>query len=84
MEKINPQIKITELSDTVLQKVRGVTIDLAPQPKMTAPIVTIISTGSSGAFVEATNSTTLENMRTRINEIENALVRLGLINSRDI
>lgn len=83
MDKIDPQIKVIPIDEVTQQKERARDfIDQAPQPAMTTPVATAISTGSVGAFVEAVNSPTLENMRTRINELENALVRLGLIKSR--
>lgn len=78
MEKINPQIKITELDDSVKQKTLGSEISLAPQPKTTTPDNNTPNCTSAG-----TNDI-ISNMRTRILEIENALVKLGLINSRDI
>jgi len=78
MEKINPQIKVTELDDSVKQKALGSNINNAPQPKTTTPDNNTPNCTSAG-----TNDI-ISNMRTRILEIENALVKLGLINSRDI
>ena len=80
---IDPQIKITELDDRTSVKSRGDSIDGAPQPEMTAPVSTAWATsGGTATHLDASNSTRLDNMYTRLNEIEDALVRLGLINSR--
>jgi len=84
MEKLNPEIKIQEIDDKVVVKQRAQdTLENALQPSMTTPVSTSWSTsGGTATHLDASNSTRLDNMYTRINEIETALVQLGILKSR--
>jgi hypothetical protein len=82
MEKIDPQLKVTELDDKVEGKLRAQDVlDGLPQPPTTTPVSTAWST-AGGTKLDSNNTTRLDNMYTRINEIETALVRAGILKSR--
>lgn len=76
MDKLDPTIKIIEVDDKTEVKPRGDNLDQAPQPALTAPDNSTIATLTAG------ENTTLANYRQRILDLENALVRLGLLKSR--
>lgn len=84
MVKINPQLDVTELDDNVSHRQRAQDFLVGlPQPSMSTPNASSFATsGGTATHLDAANSTILDNMRTRINELENALVRAGIINSR--
>ena len=50
----------------------------APQSAMTTPNATVLSTGGA-AVLSTSDATVINNMRTRINELETKLRALGLI-----
>lgn len=59
------------------RKVKGKNLDRAPQAKMTTASAIALSTGGS-ATLSTSDQTILDNMRTRINELESKLQALGL------
>ncbi len=73
--EINPQIK-----DPVLQeRVLGKNLVHAPQPALTVADTTAFPHASNADSVTSAAITTLDNMRTRIAEIEAVLIKLGLL-----
>lgn len=83
MEKLNPEIKLAEIDGQTEGKPPASKLFGAPEPSMTTPDANAVTTSASpGTFVNQGAAAIIENMRTRINELETALVRLGLIKSR--
>lgn len=60
------------------KKIKGRNIVGAPQTALTAKNSTALSTGGA-AVLSASDQTVLDNMRTRINELESKLQGLGLL-----
>lgn len=73
---------IDEIDDSVRdESYRGEFMIHAPQPKPTAPIATPFASNASGSVAD-TGIPSLENMRIRINQMEQTLKNLGLISSK--
>lgn len=70
------QIQPFDISMRPFQQVNGFELVKAPQPKLTAPDNNTPNSGSPGT------DDIISNMRTRILELETALVNLGIIKSR--
>lgn len=58
--------------------VKGQNLAKAPQTAMTTANTTVLSTGGA-AVLSTSDQTVLDNMRTRINELETKLQTLGLL-----
>jgi len=73
------EIKPEYPDEALQQSLTGRQFVYAPIQALTAVDSTAIGTGSGGSYVADTAATTIANMRTRINEIEAALIKLGLL-----
>ncbi len=73
------KIPTQEVSEEVKLPVYGNEIYDAPQPALTTADSSSIDTASSPSRVVASAGPIIDNMRTRINEIEAALKNLGLL-----
>ena len=62
------------------RRIRGNNLQNAPQPALTAQSGSI-STGSGGSYIASSSAGALNNLITRVGEIEAALEKLGLINT---
>ncbi|MFP5260993.1 MAG: hypothetical protein ACLGJB_03705 [Blastocatellia bacterium] len=71
IEPVNHQVENQDYPGSLM---RG-----APQPTITTANNGSIPTGSGGDYVDASALTILNNMRTRINELETVLRRLHLL-----
>jgi len=60
------------------KKIKGSNIAKAPQTPLTTADATALSTGG-GAVLSTSDQTVLDNMRTRLNELESKLQILGLL-----
>lgn len=63
-------------------QIPGVQIFKAPQAPLTAADLTGFSTSVAGAAVSSSSIATLDNMRTRIDQIEQKLKNLGLLSNQ--
>lgn len=60
------------------KRIKGRNLEKAPQPALTAQSGSI-STGSGGTYIASSSATALNNLITRVGEIESVLENLGLI-----
>lgn len=78
------KIPLIETDATIPKPVFGNEIHNAPQPALTAAnsnsfVVAAAPDGGGGSFMTSANTTIIDNMRTRINELEEKLKKLELL-----
>ncbi len=74
------EIPLTPLDNSVKQPIRGNELLRAPQGALTTAVSTAWATsGGAATHLDASNTTRLDNMYARINQLETALKNLGLI-----
>lgn len=80
MKELNPNITITDLKVLSKEKYLGQNMLKAPQPALTvADGTALTSSGGAASHVDASAINVIDNMRTRINELEIVLKNLNLI-----
>lgn len=75
---IQEQFRQHEHNGKDSKKVKGRNLERAPQSKLITASVTALTTGG-GAVLSVSDQTIIDNMRTRINELETRLQALGLL-----